>query len=148
MPFQHHYHISPFLKRAASARLSEITDIQSTKCALLFEPDPSCKVQLITVQSHWLRQRYYYYLFIFLLRSFETFSYFCRKQIKKRKTSSHRSPRVAWKTSKAGHTSRVFVEKEGVRDNVVEKREEGEVFTLRVLIHYRKAEARSVTLSQ
>lgn len=146
MPFQHHYHISPFLKRAASARLSEITDIQSTKCALLFEPDPSCKVQLIMEQSHWLRQCYFF--FFFSLRSFETFSYFGRKQIKKRKISSHRSPRVAWNTSKEGHTSRVFVGKEGVRDNVVEKREEGEVFTLRVLIHYRKAEARSVTLSQ
>lgn len=62
--------------------------------------------------------------------------------------SSHRSPRVAWKTSKAGRTLRLSAEKEGVRDNVVEKREEGEVFTLRVLIHYRKAEARSVTLSR
>lgn len=38
--------------------------------------------------------------------------------------------------------------KEDTWDNGEEKREEGEVFTLRVLIHYRKAEARSVTLSQ
>lgn len=36
----------------------------------------------------------------------------------------------------------------GWRGGGAEKREEGEVFTLRVLIHYRKAEARSVTLSR
>lgn len=147
MPFQHHYHISPFLKRAASARLSEITDIQSTKCALLFEPGPGCKVQLIMEQSHGLRC-FFLNLFL-LLRSFENIFILAQRTDKeKEKMSSHRSPRVAWKTSKEGRTLRLSAEKEGVRDNVVEKREEGEVFTLRVLIHYRKAEARSVTLSR
>lgn len=45
-------------------------------------------------------------------------------------------------------TLQVLVEKEDAWNNVEEKREEGEVFTLRVIIHYRKAEAHSVTLSQ
>lgn len=38
--------------------------------------------------------------------------------------------------------------KEDTWDEGGREKEEGEVFTLRVLIHYRKAEARSVTLSQ
>lgn len=45
------------------------------------------------------------------------------------------------------HTVSVSVEKRTRGMKGEEKREEGEVFTLRVLIHYRKAEARSVTLS-
>lgn len=38
--------------------------------------------------------------------------------------------------------------KEDTWDEGGREKEEGEVFTLRVLIHYRRAEARSVTLSQ
>lgn len=46
-----------------------------------------------------------------------------------------------------GRTQQVSVEKRTPGMKGEEKRGEGEVFTLRVLIHYRKAQARSVTLS-
>ncbi len=51
------------------------------------------------------------------------------------------------KQRRMGHTWQVLVEKRTRAMKGEEKREEGEVFTLRVLIHYRTAEARSVTLS-
>lgn len=61
----------------------------------------------------------------------------------------HYSHTLAQKQPKEmSDTLQVLVEKEDAWNNVEEKREEGEVFTLRVIIHYRKAEAHSVTLSQ
>lgn len=72
-----------------------------------------------------------------------------KQNSKNQETGSHHSHTLGQKQPKElGHTRQVSVEKRTRRMKGEEKREEGEVFTLRVLIHYRKAEARSVTLSQ
>lgn len=66
-----------------------------------------------------------------------------------KETGNHHSHTLAQKQPKEmSHTLQVLVEKEDTWNNVEEKSDEGEVFTLRVIIHYRKAEAHSVTLSQ